>query len=158
MDEEFGVGNLIREEKVKDRHKVTKTRKNGFVEHFRFQKYAPKDLAGLRVEHAIDDFKEGQQVILTLKDKSKTTLLPSTFFSLCLLAEILAEGKEDDDDEEDVLINVNLADNELAKERAELSKKKTPGYRAYADDETVDEFGTVRTFLSASFSIVSSFV
>lgn len=36
-----------------------------------------------------------------------------------------------------------MADNELAKERAEMSKKKTPGYRAYNDDDTVDEFGMV---------------
>jgi len=35
-----------------------------------FQRYISKDLTGLRVEHSIEEFKEGQQVILTLKDKS----------------------------------------------------------------------------------------
>ena len=36
-------------------------------------------------------------------------------------------------------------DNELAKQRADLAKKKTPGYRAYNDEdnETADEFGMV---------------
>ncbi len=51
--------------------------------------------------------------------------------------------EKDDDDEEDVLVNVNVTDNELAKQRAELAKKKTPGYRAYNDDETADQFGMV---------------
>jgi len=88
------------------------------------KRYASKDLTGLRVEHAIEEFKEGQQVILTLKDKK-----------------ILRDAKDDDDEEEDVLINVNIADNELAKKRADLTIKKTPGYRAYNDNETVDEFG-----------------
>jgi U4/U6.U5 tri-snRNP-associated protein 1 len=53
MDEEFGVDNLIHEESEKRKQK----------------KYASNDLSGLRVEHSIEEFKEGQQVILTLKDK-----------------------------------------------------------------------------------------
>ncbi|CAF3351073.1 unnamed protein product [Rotaria sp. Silwood1] len=91
-------------------------------------RYTSKNLSGLRVEHSIEEFKEGQQVILTLKDKK-----------------IINDKKDDEDDDndndEDVLINVNIADNETAKERAELAKKKTPGYRAYNEDETVDQFG-----------------
>ncbi|UJR33324.1 hypothetical protein I4U23_020774 [Adineta vaga] len=114
MDEDFGVGNIMREE----------------VEKRKPKKYGAKDLTGLRVEHSLEEFKEGHQIILTLKDKK-----------------ILSDKKEgddndDEDDEEDVLINVNFADNELAKQRAEFAKKKTPGYRAYNDDsETADEFG-----------------
>jgi hypothetical protein len=56
--------------------------------------------------------------------------------------EILADTDKDDEDE-DVLINVNIADNEVAKERVDLGKKKTPGYRAYNDDQSADEFGMV---------------
>ncbi len=73
MDEEFGVSTLINEESDKRKQKV-------FTKYFifekkeslfySFQKYAPKDLTGLRIEHSIDEFKEGQQVILTLKDRS----------------------------------------------------------------------------------------
>jgi len=60
----------------------------------------------------------------------------------CFL-EILSDEK-DENDEDDVLINVNIADNELAKQRADLAKKKTPGYRAYNDnDESPDQFGMV---------------
>ncbi len=71
MDEEFRVNNLINEESEKRKQKVfTKqfTLKKSLF--YSFQKYAPKDLTGLRIEHSIDEFKEGQQVILTLKDKS----------------------------------------------------------------------------------------
>ena len=62
------------------------------------------------------------------------------------ILEILSNSGKDgdaDDDEEDVLINANIADNELAKERAELGKRKTPGYRAYDDDESAEQFGMV---------------
>ena len=65
----------------------------------------------------------------------------STQNDLCFV-EILGDTDKDDEDE-DVLINVNIADNEVAKERVELGKKKTPGYRAYNDDQSVDEFGMV---------------
>lgn len=63
-----------------------------------------------------------------------------------IFIEILRDEKDPDDDEEDVLINVNIADNEVAKKRVESSKKKTPGYRAYKDDDdddNVDQFGMV---------------
>ena len=42
---------------------------------------------------------------------------------------------------------MNIADNEVAKKRVESSKKKTPGYRAYKDDDDddADQFGMVCT-------------
>ena len=55
--------------------------------------------------------------------------------------EILSDEKDEDD--EDVLVNVNIADNELSKQRVDSSKKKTPGYRAYDDNQTADQFGMV---------------
>ncbi|CAF0730011.1 unnamed protein product [Adineta ricciae] len=113
MDEEFSVGNVMRDEAEKRKHR----------------KYGAKDLTGLRIEHSIDEFKEGQQVILTLKDKK-------------ILSDKKAGEDDDEDDDEDVLINVNITDNERAKERVELAKKKTPGYRSYNDDDdTPDQFG-----------------
>ncbi|CAF3360470.1 unnamed protein product [Rotaria socialis] len=115
MDEEFGVSNIINEESERQKQR----------------KYTSKNLAGLRIEHSIDEFKEGQQVILTLKDKK--------IISDRKPGEV--EEDEDDNDDDDVLINVNIADNELAKQRAELAKKKTPGYRAYDDSESADQFG-----------------
>lgn len=65
------------------------------------------------------------------------------FITFFVLLEILRDEKDDDDDDEDVLVNVNIADNEKSKERTELTKKKTPGYRAYNEDESVDQFGMV---------------
>jgi U4/U6.U5 tri-snRNP-associated protein 1 len=54
MDAEFGVGGLV-EEEFKDNQKT----------------YTSKDLAGLKVEHSQDRFKEGKTIILTLKDQGK---------------------------------------------------------------------------------------
>ena len=130
MDEEFGVNNLIHQEKQQQKQKVYFQTNDLFqisILSFYFsQKYTSNDLSGLRVQHSIEEFKEGQQVILTLKDRK------------------ILQNDDNDDDDEDVLMNVNIADNELAKERADLSKKKTPGYRAYNDeDESADQFGMV---------------
>ena len=46
--------------------------------------YTQNDLSGLRVEHAQETFKEGQAVILTLKDKY-----------------VLDEAEDDDDDDDE---------------------------------------------------------
>ncbi|KAL7302708.1 U4/U6.U5 tri-snRNP-associated protein 1 [Trichogramma pretiosum] len=53
MDEEFGIGQIAKEELAYDRAKA----------------YSDKDLKGLRVEHDLNTFKEDTNVILTLKDK-----------------------------------------------------------------------------------------
>uniref|UniRef100_A0A8C9KD67 Spliceosome associated factor 1, recruiter of U4/U6.U5 tri-snRNP n=1 Tax=Panthera tigris altaica TaxID=74533 RepID=A0A8C9KD67_PANTA len=97
MDQEFGVSTLVEEEFGQRRQDL----------------YSARDLQGLTVEHAIDSFREGETVILTLKDKG-----------------VLQE-------EEDVLVNVNLVDKERAEKNVELRKKK-PDYLPYAEDESVD--------------------
>ncbi|KAG7209511.1 hypothetical protein KM043_015596 [Ampulex compressa] len=53
LDEEFGIGNLVKEELHSARNTA----------------YTEKDLRGLKVEHNIDNFEEGKMVILTLKDQ-----------------------------------------------------------------------------------------
>lgn len=53
MDEEFGVGNLIEEELSKMKADV----------------YSERNLKGLKVEHDKSSFRDGELVILTLKDK-----------------------------------------------------------------------------------------
>uniref|UniRef100_G3MKP6 SART-1 family protein n=1 Tax=Amblyomma maculatum TaxID=34609 RepID=G3MKP6_AMBMU len=100
MDEEFGVGKLVEEElrPAKD--------------------YTAKHLKGLEVLHGVERFKEGQTVILTLKDQG-----------------VLDDGG-------DVLENVNLVDAERAERNVENRKGK-PGYQPY-DDTEVDEFGIVK--------------
>jgi len=77
--------------------------------------YSSKELTGLTVEHAQEMFNEGQEMILTLKDKK-----------------IL-----DEDGDEDVLVNVNLVDTENAKKNVD-NKATKPVYKPYAD---FDEFG-----------------
>lgn len=105
LDEEFGVGELVDQE-------VRQTRKNA---------YKDRDLRGLRVEHDVEEFKEGRQVILTLKD-----------------ADVL------DEEVGDTLVNVNMMDDERYKKNVE-NRKQNPnhyGYNVY--DEEVDEFGMVK--------------
>ncbi|GBM59200.1 U4/U6.U5 tri-snRNP-associated protein 1 [Araneus ventricosus] len=100
MDEEFGVGALVEEEFDKKKS------------------YTSDNLKGLTVAHGADSFKEGHQVVLTLKDKG-----------------VLEE-------EDDVLENVNIVDNERYAKNVELKKKK-PDYRPYEEPE-YDEFGILK--------------
>ncbi|KAG2469462.1 U4/U6.U5 tri-snRNP-associated protein 1 [Polypterus senegalus] len=81
--------------------------------------YTSKDLKGLTVQHKIDSFQEGQTMILTLKD----------------------QGVLEEDD--DVLVNVNLVDKEKAEKNVEL-KKKNPNYKAYDEEESVDDLAVFK--------------
>lgn len=83
------------------------------------KKYTSTNLKGLRVEHDQTNFKEGEEIILTLKDRNIITGI--------------GENLElDEDDDADVLVNVNLIDNEKAAKNIELKKKK-PDYNPYED-------------------------
>lgn len=77
--------------------------------------YTENDLSGMRVEHDQNLFKEGQEIILTLKDKY---ILKGT------------GDNADVDDEDDTLVNVNILDDERAMKNIE-NKKKKPDYQAY---------------------------
>uniref|UniRef100_A0A8C1FCU9 Spliceosome associated factor 1, recruiter of U4/U6.U5 tri-snRNP n=1 Tax=Cyprinus carpio carpio TaxID=630221 RepID=A0A8C1FCU9_CYPCA len=76
--------------------------------------YSSGDLKGLKVQHKMESFREGETVILTIEDKG-----------------VLEE-------EEDVLVNVGLVDKEKAEKNVELKKKK-PDYKPYEEDESVDD-------------------
>ena len=101
LGDEFGLDYLLDE----DLDKVSKK-----------SKYSSTSLTGLKVEHSVDKFLEGQETILTLKDKK-----------------ILEE------DDEDVLINLNIKDSERHAKNVEL-KRKGKDYQAF-DHEEFDEFG-----------------
>lgn len=103
MDEEFGVSTLVEEE-------FAQSKSNS---------YTSQDLKGLKVQHKVDSFNEGQTVILTLQDKG-----------------VLEE-------EEDVLVNVGLVDKEKAEKNVELKKKK-PDYKPYEEEESVDDMVTFK--------------
>ncbi|XP_022061460.1 U4/U6.U5 tri-snRNP-associated protein 1 [Acanthochromis polyacanthus] len=98
MDEEFGVSSLVEEEFAQSKQDA----------------YTSQDLKGLKVQHKVESFSEGQTVILTLQDKG-----------------VLEE-------EEDVLVNVGMVDKEKAEKNVELKKKK-PDYKPYEEEETVDD-------------------
>ncbi|XP_015239368.1 PREDICTED: U4/U6.U5 tri-snRNP-associated protein 1 [Cyprinodon variegatus] len=98
MDEEFGVSSLVEEEFIQSKR----------------DSYSSQDLKGLKVQHKVDSFAEGQTVILTLQDKG-----------------VLEE-------EEDVLVNVGIVDKEKAEKNVELKKKK-PDYKPYEEEESVDD-------------------
>ncbi|XP_060912544.1 U4/U6.U5 tri-snRNP-associated protein 1 [Labrus mixtus] len=104
MDEEFGVSNLVEEEFAQSRQEA----------------YTSGDLKGLKVQHKVDSFNEGQTVILTLQDKG-----------------VLEE-------EEDVLVNVGMVDKEKAEKNVELKKKK-PEYKPYEEEESVDDMVTFKS-------------
>lgn len=103
MDQEFGVSSLVEEE-------YGQKKKNA---------YSSRDLKGLKVQHKIASFGEGQTVILTLQDKG-----------------VLEE-------EEDVLVNVNMIDKEKAEKNVELKKKK-PDYKPYEEDESIEDMVTIK--------------
>ncbi|CAF0842740.1 unnamed protein product [Brachionus calyciflorus] len=83
------------------------------------KKYNASNLKGLRVEHDQTKFKEGEEIILTLKDRN--------------IVKGLGENLElDEEDDADVLVNVNLLDDERAIKNLE-NKKKKPDYNPYDD-------------------------
>lgn len=90
--------------------------------------YTSNNLKGLRVEHSLEAFKEGQEIILTLKDKS---ILKGT-----------GDELDVDDEEEEVLVNVNILDDERAAKNVE-NKKNKPDYKPY---DEFDEDGNVIFF------------
>ncbi|XP_050428461.1 U4/U6.U5 tri-snRNP-associated protein 1 [Adelges cooleyi] len=97
MDDVFGVGELIEES--------TKSEMKNF--------YSSKHLKGLEVQHSMDEFVEGKDVILTLQDK-----------------DVLAEDP-------DVLVNVNMVDDESYKLNIDRRKQR-PNYNAYEEFEDMD--------------------
>lgn len=98
MDQEFGVSSLVEEEFAQSKNNA----------------YTSRELKGLKVQHKVDSFTEGQTVILTLEDKGVL------------------------DEKEDVLVNVGLVDKEKAEKNVELKKKK-PDYKPYDEEESVDD-------------------
>ncbi|WVO14290.1 hypothetical protein L204_101922 [Cryptococcus depauperatus] len=76
--------------------------------------YGEEDLAGIRVGHDVEDFEEGEDVILTLKD-----------------SKVLDEG-------EDELQNVNMTEDAAIKAAKDRKRKAQQAYTGY-DDEEFDE-------------------
>lgn len=76
--------------------------------------YGEEQLSGLRVGHDLDDFGEGEERILTLKDSS------------------ILENEEEGDE----LINIQMSERERLEKNLENKKKKNrPVYSGFDDDE-----------------------
>ncbi|GAV09409.1 hypothetical protein RvY_18956 [Ramazzottius varieornatus] len=86
----------------------------------RQRRYTAQDLAGLKVEHDMERFQEGRDVILTLKDQY-----------------ILGE-----DGAEDVLVSTALSEEERLKKNLENKKKKAT-YNPYENADELDQFGNL---------------
>ena len=97
------------------------------TEPIKTKKYTSSNLKGLRVEHDQTKFMEGQEIILTLKDKN---IIKGTGVNLEL----------DEEDDADVLVNVNLLDDERASKNVD-NKKKKPDYKPY---DEFDEDGNFK--------------
>uniref|UniRef100_T1I2N6 U4/U6.U5 tri-snRNP-associated protein 1 n=1 Tax=Rhodnius prolixus TaxID=13249 RepID=T1I2N6_RHOPR len=106
MDEVFGIGDLIEDEIKKEKNAA----------------YTAANLKGLKVEHDLDGFSEGKQVILTLKDKGVL------------------------DEEEDALVNVNMIDDEKYKKNVANKKLKPFHYNGIDPGEM--DFDESKTVLS----------
>lgn len=81
-------------------------------------RYDETDLAGLKVGHSMEEFEDGEDTVLTLKDAR------------------IGQGKDGDDDD-DELVNVSLAEKARNEDRLRLARegKKAGKYNPYADDD-----------------------
>jgi U4/U6.U5 tri-snRNP-associated protein 1 len=86
--------------------------------------YTSKDLKGLQVMHGVNEFEQGQEIILTLAD---TSVLDKDEYGR-------VKGVKEEDD--DILENVNITEREKILEREkQLKKLRQPLYAGYDDDE-----------------------
>ena len=89
------------------------------------------------MEHKTETFKEGRDIVLTLKDAGRIEHV----CCVCLFTNPLCLSTGVLEDDSDVLVSVNIIDDEKAAKNVELRKGK-PGYNPYEEEE-VDEYGNV---------------
>ncbi|RSH91795.1 hypothetical protein EHS25_009165 [Saitozyma podzolica] len=97
--------------RAKQREKELAERRRRDMEEADKAAYDERDLAGLKVRHGAEQFEEGEDVILTLRDSR------------------VLEGEEDE------LQNVNMVDEEAIKAAKERKRKAQEQYTGYDDEE-----------------------
>lgn len=112
-DEEDSALNWIKKSRKRERDLAARREQELEEMDDSYQTYDASHLKGLKVSHAMSEFEEGGETILTLKDRN-----------------ILGEEDEDVDE----LTNVNIEDRERLKKNLEAKKQK-PGYNPYDDDQ-----------------------
>lgn len=105
----------------------TKTRREKTPEEEKEEKYDASALAGMTVGHSLDNFEDGQEIVLTLKDQR-----------------VLGEDGKDLNELDDELVNVELSEKDRRLARQERAKRAVlPVYTGYDDDEFI-EMGSSR--------------
>ena len=104
---------LIKQKKRQKEIEKARKREREIAEAEAAAEYTAADLAGVKVAHELDNFEEGEEQVLTLKDTT------------------IDENEEDGDE----LENLDLRDRERLTEKLELKKKK-PVYNPNDIDET----------------------
>ncbi|KAG2210347.1 hypothetical protein INT47_003332 [Mucor saturninus] len=112
-DEEDSALNWIKKSRKRERDLAARREQELEEMDDSYQTYDATHLKGLKVSHAMSEFEEGGETILTLKDRN-----------------ILGEEDEDVDE----LTNVNIEDRERLKKNLDAKKQK-PGYNPYDDDQ-----------------------
>lgn len=112
-DEEDSALNWIKKSRKRERDLAARREQELEEMDDSYQAYDSTHLKGLKVSHAMSEFEEGGETILTLKDRN-----------------ILGEEDEDVDE----LTNVNIEDRERLKKNLDAKKQK-PGYNPYDDDQ-----------------------
>lgn len=116
--------------RAKQREKELAERRQRDMEEADKAAYDERDLAGLKVRHGAEQFEEGEDVILTLRD---SRVLEGEGVSCFVLW-----AKEDADADsltEDELQNVNMVDEEAIKAAKERKRKAQEQYTGYDDEE-----------------------
>ncbi|WWC64651.1 uncharacterized protein I303_107262 [Kwoniella dejecticola CBS 10117] len=114
-DDKLDAKSWIKQQKKREKLRAAElARRAKEMEEADKASYDERDLSGLKVGHDVDEFQEGEDVILTLKDNR------------------ILEGDEDE------LQNVNLVDDAAIRAAKERKRKAAEQYTGY-DDEEFDE-------------------
>lgn len=118
--------------RAKQREKELAERRQRDMEEADKAAYDERDLAGLKVRHGAEQFEEGEDVILTLRD---SRVLEGEGVSGFLLWVQERDDADADALTEDELQNVNMVDEEAIKAAKERKRKAQEQYTGYDDEE-----------------------
>lgn len=130
-DDELSAKRWIRKQKrrAKERERELAQKRQKDMEEADQAVYDERDLEGLKVAHGADDFQEGEDVVLTLKD-SRVLAGDGGYIHLILRDRLTPA--------EDELQNVNMMDDVALRAAKERKRKAQSAYTGY-DDEEFDE-------------------
>lgn len=130
-DDELSAKSWIKKQKkrAKERERDLAERRQKEMDESDTAVYDERDLEGLKVAHGAEDFQDGEDVVLTLKDSR--VLEGDGKYCISSIGIVLIEA-------EDELQNVNMVDDAVLKAAKERKRKAGAAYTGY-DDEEFDE-------------------